>query len=124
MFSVGQHLAMLRATVGTTVAPFAIHRDKYVLCHRVCWLADDSLTLSESVRRWTVSEWTPCSRTCGSSGFRSRTVQCVQKTAGPDHFQVLEPRHCRGRRPKNIRRCRLHGCPTRWVAEQWDEVSN
>ena len=75
------------------------------------------------VGRWTVGEWTSCSRTCGRAGHRSRTVRCVEQLAA-GHQRVVEPTRCRGRTPRTRRRCRLHRCPAHWLAEQWGEVSD
>ena len=73
--------------------------------------------------RWTVSDWTACSRSCGTAGFRTRTVGCVRQVAGPTRVEVLEASQCRGKRPENRRRCRLQHCPARWLAERWTQVS-
>lgn len=71
--------------------------------------------------RWSVSDWSHCSVTCGA-GRKIRTVLCVQvvsqteKTILPDSDCVLP-------KPNSHRRCRRTDCPPAWVAADWGKVS-
>ncbi|XP_053321867.1 ADAMTS-like protein 1 [Spea bombifrons] len=56
---------------------------------------------------WRVSPWTLCTATCGSYGFQSRRVECVQHRTNkplPDHLCSWRPR------PSNWQRCNITPC--------------
>ncbi|EPB74850.1 thrombospondin type 1 domain protein [Ancylostoma ceylanicum] len=71
-----------------------------------------------SGRRWSYSEWSSCSQTCGSTGVSRRSVVCVD-----DHNRVVPDHLCVGEAKEGTEReCNRFPCP-RWVYGHWSECS-
>uniref|UniRef100_A0A1I7XFA5 GON domain-containing protein n=1 Tax=Heterorhabditis bacteriophora TaxID=37862 RepID=A0A1I7XFA5_HETBA len=71
-----------------------------------------------SGRRWSYSEWTQCSNTCGSSGVSMRKVVCVD-----DNNRVVDEKMCQNQaKEATDRECNRFPCP-RWVYAHWSECS-
>ncbi|KAB0387797.1 hypothetical protein FD755_002753 [Muntiacus reevesi] len=71
--------------------------------------------------RWMMTEWTPCSRTCGK-GMQSRQVACTQQLSNGTLTRARE-RDCAGPKPASAQRCEGHDCMTVWEAGVWSECS-
>uniref|UniRef100_A0A8R1HW91 Peptidase M12B domain-containing protein n=1 Tax=Caenorhabditis japonica TaxID=281687 RepID=A0A8R1HW91_CAEJA len=71
-----------------------------------------------SGRRWSYTDWTPCSETCGSKGKMLRKAHCVDGSN-----RRVEDSLC-GRETKETteRECNRIPCP-RWVYGHWSECS-
>ena len=70
--------------------------------------------------RWMMTEWTPCSRTCGK-GMQSRQVACTQQLSNGTLTRARE-RDCAGPKPASAQRCEGQDCMTVWEAGVWSEV--
>ncbi|XP_035870815.1 A disintegrin and metalloproteinase with thrombospondin motifs 19 isoform X2 [Phyllostomus discolor] len=71
--------------------------------------------------RWMMTEWTPCSRTCGK-GMQSRQVACTQQLSNGTLTRARE-RDCAGPKPAAVQRCEGQDCMTVWEAGVWSECS-
>ncbi|XP_055488817.1 A disintegrin and metalloproteinase with thrombospondin motifs 19-like [Leucoraja erinacea] len=71
--------------------------------------------------RWMMTEWTPCSRTCGK-GSQSRQVACTQQLRNGTLIRARE-RDCPGSKPASLQRCEGQDCLTVWEAGIWSECS-
>uniref|UniRef100_A0A8C5V036 ADAM metallopeptidase with thrombospondin type 1 motif 19 n=1 Tax=Microcebus murinus TaxID=30608 RepID=A0A8C5V036_MICMU len=71
--------------------------------------------------RWMMTEWTPCSRTCGK-GVQSRQVACTQQLSNGTLIRARE-RDCVGPKPAAAQRCEGQDCMTVWEAGVWSECS-
>ncbi|KAI6211925.1 BMA-GON-1, isoform e [Aphelenchoides besseyi] len=69
-------------------------------------------------RKWTYSEWSTCSTTCGSSGMKRRQSFCVDGAN-----RRLDSRYCERIPHESIEmECNRLPCPS-WVYGQWSECS-
>ncbi|KAL4617663.1 A disintegrin and metalloproteinase with thrombospondin motifs 19 [Arapaima gigas] len=71
--------------------------------------------------RWTMTEWTSCSRTCGK-GSQSRQVACTLQLRNGTLVKAKE-RDCVGPKPAGSQRCEGQDCLTVWEAGVWSECS-
>ncbi|XP_067839357.1 A disintegrin and metalloproteinase with thrombospondin motifs 19-like [Heptranchias perlo] len=71
--------------------------------------------------RWMMTEWTPCSRTCGK-GNQGRQVACTQQLRNGTLIRARE-RDCPGSKPASLQRCEGQDCLTVWEAGIWSECS-
>ncbi|KAF2982606.1 hypothetical protein EK904_010233 [Melospiza melodia maxima] len=71
--------------------------------------------------RWMMTEWTPCSRTCGK-GTQNRHVACTQQLRNGTLIRARE-RDCLGPKPASAQRCEGQDCMTVWEAGVWSECS-
>ncbi|XP_034955785.2 A disintegrin and metalloproteinase with thrombospondin motifs 19 isoform X1 [Zootoca vivipara] len=71
--------------------------------------------------RWMMTEWTPCSRTCGK-GTQNRQVACTQQLRNGTLTRARE-RDCLGPKPPSAQRCEGQDCMTVWEAGVWSECS-
>lgn len=71
--------------------------------------------------RWMMTEWTPCSRTCGK-GSQARQVSCTQQLRNGTLIRAKE-RDCVGHKPAAAQRCEGQDCMTVWEAAVWSECS-
>ncbi|UYV76873.1 ADAMTSL1 [Cordylochernes scorpioides] len=73
--------------------------------------------------RWNVSEFGPCSKTCGG-GEQTRLVQCVHEvTRGAANAIIVSNDKCPQPPPRNQQFCNVLDCPSRWVAGPWSKCS-
>ncbi|NXX86739.1 ATL2 protein, partial [Urocolius indicus] len=67
-------------------------------------------------RQWTVSEWGPCSGSCGK-GRMSRFIACRNLEG-----QVISSSQCDpATKPLAIHPCGDKNCPAHWVEQEWDQ---
>ncbi|XP_063820326.1 A disintegrin and metalloproteinase with thrombospondin motifs 19 [Pseudophryne corroboree] len=71
--------------------------------------------------RWMMTDWTPCSKTCGK-GTQSRQTACTQQLRNGTLITVRE-RDCHGYKPPSSQRCEGQDCMTVWEAGVWSECS-
>ncbi|KAG8456217.1 hypothetical protein GDO86_002132 [Hymenochirus boettgeri] len=71
--------------------------------------------------RWMMTEWTPCSKTCGK-GTQSRQTTCTQHLRNGTLITVRE-KDCSGSKPASSQRCEGQDCMTVWEAGVWSECS-
>ena len=70
--------------------------------------------------RWSVSEWSKCSASCGG-GWKQRQVLCQQLDAR-GAVRTLTAAACeRMSRPTDSEQCTASNCPT-WVTSPWGKV--
>ncbi|KAL0607742.1 A disintegrin and metalloproteinase with thrombospondin motifs 19 [Plecturocebus cupreus] len=69
-----------------------------------------SLLKTQKLARWMMTEWTPCSRTCGK-GMQSRQVACTQQLSNGTLIRARE-RDCTGPKPASAQRCEGQDCMT------------
>ncbi|XP_010749341.3 ADAMTS-like protein 1 [Larimichthys crocea] len=71
--------------------------------------------------RWSVSEWSKCSASCGG-GWKQRQVSCQQLDAR-GALRILTAASCeRMSRPAETEQCTANNCPT-WVTSPWGKCS-
>ncbi|XP_015110053.1 A disintegrin and metalloproteinase with thrombospondin motifs gon-1 isoform X1 [Diachasma alloeum] len=74
-------------------------------------------------RRWRVSNWTPCSKSCGG-GVKTRKVECILRTGGNE--EPVEDEQCSRlglARPRSQRPCQRLPCDFTWQEGSWSECS-
>ncbi|XP_030048190.1 A disintegrin and metalloproteinase with thrombospondin motifs 19 [Microcaecilia unicolor] len=71
--------------------------------------------------RWTMTEWTPCSRSCGK-GNQNRQVACTQQLRNGTLIRAQE-KACPIPKPSSAQRCEGQDCMTVWEAGVWSECS-
>lgn len=72
--------------------------------------------------RWSVSEWSKCSASCGA-GQKRRWVTCQQLDAGGT-ARTLPAAACEGTsRPADTEPCSANNCPV-WVTSPWGKVES
>nr|XP_032803926.1 A disintegrin and metalloproteinase with thrombospondin motifs 17 isoform X2 [Petromyzon marinus] len=72
--------------------------------------------------RWKVSEWSPCSRTCGK-GLQTRSVSCHLHLPGGGSVRTRDGR-CPKPRPPSSQGCQGHDCLGVWQATSWSQCSS
>ncbi|XP_077571703.1 A disintegrin and metalloproteinase with thrombospondin motifs 3 [Stigmatopora nigra] len=72
--------------------------------------------------QWIAEEWEHCTRTCGSLGFQTRTVRCVQLLHDVANRSV-HSKYCGADRPETRRPCNRIACPSHWRTGAWSECS-
>ncbi|XP_053553760.1 LOW QUALITY PROTEIN: papilin [Bombina bombina] len=97
----------------------------FVLCKRISYIYEPTLwtrTPSTKMISWKVSEWLPCSTTCGG-GVQTRSVFCVSYE-GRASQQVAQDSECAAvtEKPATQQVCNLRAC-ARWSAGPWNECS-
>ncbi|MFT7816482.1 ADAMTS-like protein 3, partial [Arapaima gigas] len=92
-----------------------------------CWASTDSMPVSawvhvhqEAEFAWRLTNWSPCSATCGNRGTRSRVVRCVS-SSGEEVAPLLC--HHLPRPMAKSQPCNVHTCPPSWVYAVWSECS-
>ncbi|XP_023287905.1 A disintegrin and metalloproteinase with thrombospondin motifs 9 isoform X2 [Orussus abietinus] len=76
-------------------------------------------------RRWRVSNWTPCSKSCGS-GFKTRKVECTLKSGSRGAEVLVSDEQCSRlglSRPKSQRPCQRVPCDYTWQEGAWSECT-
>ncbi|XP_026790358.2 ADAMTS-like protein 2 isoform X1 [Pangasianodon hypophthalmus] len=69
-------------------------------------------------RRWTVSDWGPCSGPCGEGRMR-RYVVCKSRNG-----KVISDGHCdREMKPLAVQSCGAPDCPAHWVEQEWEQCN-
>ncbi|XP_051235929.1 ADAMTS-like protein 3 isoform X2 [Dicentrarchus labrax] len=71
--------------------------------------------------RWSVSEWSKCSASCGS-GWKQRQVSCQQLDARGAKRTLTAAACERMSRPADTEQCTANNCPT-WVTSPWGKCS-
>lgn len=66
---------------------------------------------------WTTSQWSNCSKSCGS-GIRMRTVGCVT-----DAGATTQPSQCPAPAPASQDSCNTHACPSYFAVGGWGDCS-
>ena len=76
-----------------------------------------------SFRRWYLSGWRPCSKTCGK-GIQLRTIVCRRKKS-QEHYETVEESSCTEQKPVgNLQQeCNMIACPAEWKHLAWSEVN-
>ncbi|KAK2580485.1 hypothetical protein KPH14_006224 [Odynerus spinipes] len=78
------------------------------------------------VRKWKVSNWTPCSKSCGG-GIKTRRVECTMSkgTDGPE--ELVNDEQCTKiaglAKPRYQRPCQRIPCDYTWQESAWSECS-
>ena len=71
--------------------------------------------------RWNVTDWSPCSKSCGR-GHRSRNVTCVQVKDALSDPGTRDPEECLEEKPRSNETCNSHHCYDHWHEGSWSEV--
>ncbi|XP_037547026.1 A disintegrin and metalloproteinase with thrombospondin motifs 14 [Nematolebias whitei] len=71
---------------------------------------------------WVVEDWSPCSKTCGTLGYQTRVVQCMQSLHNSTNRPV-HSKHCTTSRPEMRRVCNHTVCPAQWRTGAWSQCS-
>ncbi|XP_065226754.1 A disintegrin and metalloproteinase with thrombospondin motifs 9-like isoform X2 [Planococcus citri] len=87
--------------------------------------------MPKQIYRWTISDWTPCSVTCGI-GVQKRTVQCERVLASATQFDpeksIVSDEYCSEISQPLVtlqQECKLNYCSDDyiWVPEAWSECN-
>nr|XP_006823538.1 PREDICTED: A disintegrin and metalloproteinase with thrombospondin motifs 20-like [Saccoglossus kowalevskii] len=70
--------------------------------------------------RWSVSQWSECSTTCGN-GQQTRETRCFSVNGKIE--EVLESLCIAGDRPETVQSCNLGRCDGLWTAAPWSSCS-
>ncbi|KAM4605879.1 A disintegrin and metalloproteinase with thrombospondin motifs 18 [Discoglossus pictus] len=70
---------------------------------------------------WSVSEWSPCSSSCGG-GQQTRQIQCVQKKA-METEELVGHSNCPISTPTQEQACNVQPCPPEWGTGPWSQCS-
>uniref|UniRef100_A0A8C4QS82 ADAM metallopeptidase with thrombospondin type 1 motif 19 n=1 Tax=Eptatretus burgeri TaxID=7764 RepID=A0A8C4QS82_EPTBU len=71
--------------------------------------------------RWKLSEWSPCSQSCGK-GEQRRSVTCQLQLPTGDFVRTRDER-CPQPRPTTVHGCQGRDCVTAWEASTWSQCS-
>uniref|UniRef100_UPI00358E6071 A disintegrin and metalloproteinase with thrombospondin motifs 17-like n=1 Tax=Myxine glutinosa TaxID=7769 RepID=UPI00358E6071 len=71
--------------------------------------------------RWKLSEWSPCSRSCGK-GEQRRSATCQLQLPSGDFVRTRDER-CPQPRPTTVHGCQGRDCVTAWEATPWSQCS-
>ncbi|XP_032671699.1 A disintegrin and metalloproteinase with thrombospondin motifs 9 isoform X2 [Odontomachus brunneus] len=77
------------------------------------------------VRRWRMSDWTPCSKSCGY-GIQTRRVECIIRRGNHGPEIPVTDELCsrtKPRKPKSQRLCQRIACDYTWQEGTWSECS-
>ncbi|XP_020280121.1 A disintegrin and metalloproteinase with thrombospondin motifs 9 isoform X3 [Pseudomyrmex gracilis] len=80
---------------------------------------------SNIVRRWRMSNWTPCSKSCGT-GVQTRRVECIMRRGSHGSEIPVKDEQCsrlKLRKPKSQRLCHRVACDYSWQEGTWSECS-
>ncbi|XP_029666691.1 A disintegrin and metalloproteinase with thrombospondin motifs 9 isoform X3 [Formica exsecta] len=80
---------------------------------------------SNIVRRWKMSNWTPCSKSCGT-GVQTRRVECTMRRGSHGPEIPVKDEQCsksKSRKPKSQRLCQRVACDYIWQEGTWSECS-
>ena len=70
-----------------------------------------------------MTEYSNCSRTCGSGGEQQRIVRCVHEVArGSTNVVIVPDEQCTAPKPNTTRTCNQIDCPVKWVVSPWSNV--
>lgn len=72
---------------------------------------------------WMVTDWTPCSRSCGGGGFQVRAKQCLVRLQNVS--KTVDNNLCLNNNmqpPLTIQRCGIEDCP-HWEAGIWSDCN-
>uniref|UniRef100_T1J768 Ig-like domain-containing protein n=1 Tax=Strigamia maritima TaxID=126957 RepID=T1J768_STRMM len=72
--------------------------------------------------RWNVSDFSPCSKPCGS-GLQTRHVQCVHEVTRGGNTLVVPNGVCTQPPPRAQQFCNVFDCPPKWVPGPWTKCS-
>ena len=70
--------------------------------------------------RWAVSDWGPCSRTCGT-GLQHRRVHCRRQLRNGSDTRAVS-RTCPRDKPSGVRNCIERACYMQWITGQRSKV--
>ncbi|XP_006875027.1 PREDICTED: A disintegrin and metalloproteinase with thrombospondin motifs 16 [Chrysochloris asiatica] len=79
-----------------------------------------SCKVSACPPRWSIGNWSACSRTCGS-GTQSRPIQCMQRARYREELVMASL--CPQPMPASRQACNSQSCPPAWSAGPWAECS-
>ncbi|XP_070528768.1 A disintegrin and metalloproteinase with thrombospondin motifs 9 isoform X5 [Cardiocondyla obscurior] len=77
------------------------------------------------VRKWRMSNWTPCSKSCGT-GIQTRRVECIMRRGNHEPEIPVKDEQClrsKSRKPKSQRLCHRVACDFIWQEGTWSECS-
>ncbi|XP_068708266.1 A disintegrin and metalloproteinase with thrombospondin motifs 6-like [Montipora foliosa] len=74
-------------------------------------------------QQWYISDWSPCSRTCGK-GVQTRQILCRQQVTR-EHFETMPDSMCTGTKPSEpvTKDCNKIDCPPDNVPGEWSACS-
>uniref|UniRef100_A0A6Q2X707 ADAM metallopeptidase with thrombospondin type 1 motif 2 n=1 Tax=Esox lucius TaxID=8010 RepID=A0A6Q2X707_ESOLU len=71
---------------------------------------------------WEAGPWETCSKTCGKTGFQSRSVHCVQPLENGNK-RPIHSKNCNDDRPEARRPCNRELCPAQWRVGPWSQCT-
>ncbi|XP_030638921.1 A disintegrin and metalloproteinase with thrombospondin motifs 2 [Chanos chanos] len=71
---------------------------------------------------WVTGDWEECSKTCGNTGYQTRSVRCLQAHVDGTH-KPINSKYCNDDRPEGRRPCNRITCPPQWRAGPWSQCS-
>ncbi|XP_011064845.1 PREDICTED: A disintegrin and metalloproteinase with thrombospondin motifs 9 [Acromyrmex echinatior] len=80
---------------------------------------------SNIIRKWKMSNWTPCSKSCGT-GIQTRRVECMMRRGNHEPEVPVKDEQCirsKSRKPKSQRLCQRIACDFIWQEGTWSECT-
>ncbi|KAG5308607.1 ATS20 metalloproteinase, partial [Pseudoatta argentina] len=77
------------------------------------------------IRKWKMSNWTPCSKSCGT-GIQTRRVECMMRRGNHGPEVPVKDEQCirsKSRKPKSQRLCQRIACDFIWQEGTWSECT-
>lgn len=70
--------------------------------------------------RWNVSDFQPCSQSCGI-GLQMREVNCIHEVT-EGNTAIVPNNMCPQPSPTDRKQCNMIDCPTEWRTSEWSKV--
>lgn len=100
--------------------------DKKIVSPYLCSRDDQPEVLTQTCNdqpcppRWNVSDFMPCSQSCGI-GLQMREVNCIHEVT-EGNTAVVPSNMCPQPAPADRKQCNMVDCPTEWRTSEWSKV--
>lgn len=101
-------------------------QDKKIVSPYLCARNDQPEVLTQTCNdqpcppRWNVSEFQPCSQSCGI-GLQMREVNCIHEVT-EGNTAIVPSNMCPQPPPTDRKQCNMVDCPTEWRTSEWSKV--
>lgn len=100
--------------------------DKKIVSPYLCSRNDQPEVLTQTCNdqpcppRWNVSDFQPCSQSCGI-GLQMREVNCIHEVT-EGNTAIVPNNMCPQPPPTDRKQCNMIDCPTEWRTSEWSKV--
>jgi len=100
--------------------------DKKIVSPYLCSRNDQPEVLTQTCNdqpcppRWNVSDFQPCSQSCGI-GLQMREVNCIHEVT-EGNTAIVPNNMCPQPTPTDRKQCNMIDCPTEWRTSEWSKV--